>query len=95
VPVVTSVGAGRPGMAETPLGGFLFFHLAEALRFGDAQTEVAPRQSAFVASPEKALLDLVHLTPGADDEDFLRELPANFPVFRAAGETPNPVGLKP
>jgi len=80
VPVVTSVGAGRPGMAETPLGGFLFCHLAEALRFGYAQTEVAPRQSAFVASPEKALLDLVHLTPGADDEDFLRELRLQNPA---------------
>ncbi|PIX48989.1 MAG: hypothetical protein COZ57_04435, partial [Armatimonadetes bacterium CG_4_8_14_3_um_filter_66_20] len=32
------------------------------------------RQFAFVASPEKALLDLVHLTPGADSPDYLREL---------------------
>jgi hypothetical protein len=80
VPVVTSVGAGRPGMAETPLGRFQFCHLAEALRFGYAKIEVAPRQSAFVASPEKALLDLVHLTPGADDEDFLRELRLQNPA---------------
>jgi hypothetical protein len=36
--------------------------------------EVAPRQFAFVASPEKALLDLVYLTPGADSSDYLREL---------------------
>jgi len=27
-----------------------------------------------VASPEKALLDLIHLTPGADSENYLREL---------------------
>ncbi|MEI6607483.1 MAG: hypothetical protein WCP35_19405 [Verrucomicrobiota bacterium] len=80
VPVVTSVGAGRPGMAETPLGGFRFFHLAEALRFGYSNIEVAARQFAFVASPEKALLDLVHLTPGADDEDFLRELRLQNPA---------------
>jgi glutamate N-acetyltransferase/amino-acid N-acetyltransferase len=31
-----------------------------------AKVEVAPRQLAFVASPEKALLDLVHLTAGGD-----------------------------
>jgi hypothetical protein len=80
VPVVTSVGAGRPGMSETPLGVFRFCHLAEDLRFGYAKIEVASRQSAFVASPEKALLDLVHLTPGADDEDFLRELRLQNPA---------------
>lgn len=31
-------------------------------------------QNAFVASPEKALLDLVYLQPGADDESYLSEL---------------------
>ncbi|MEI8189651.1 MAG: hypothetical protein WCI75_08035 [candidate division NC10 bacterium] len=74
VPVVTSVGPGRPEMVRNPLGAFQFTHLAEALRFGYAQVEVAPRQVAFVASPEKALLDLVHLTPGADSPEYLREL---------------------
>ena len=35
---------------------------------------VAPRQFAFVAHPEKAFLDLIHLTSGADSEKYLREL---------------------
>ncbi len=74
VPVVTSVGAGRSGTVKTPIGTFQFCYLTEALRFGYVKTEVAHRQFAFIASPEKALLDLVHLTPGADDADFLREL---------------------
>ncbi|MFA7173699.1 MAG: hypothetical protein WC340_09830 [Kiritimatiellia bacterium] len=74
VPVVTSVGPGRPEAASTPLGAFQYRYLAEKLRFGYAKVEVAPRQFAFVASPEKALLDLVHLTPSADSEHFLREL---------------------
>jgi predicted transcriptional regulator of viral defense system len=74
VPVVTSVGPGRPEMVRNPLGGFQFTHLAEALLFGYAQVEVTPRQVAFVASPEKALLDLIHLTPGADSPEYLREL---------------------
>jgi predicted transcriptional regulator of viral defense system len=74
VPVVTSVGPGRPETVRTPLGPFQFTHLAAGLRFGYAQVEVAPRQVAFVASPEKALLDLIHLTPGADSPEYLREL---------------------
>ncbi len=35
---------------------------------------MAPNQLAFVAVAEKALLDLVYLTPGADTESYLREL---------------------
>lgn len=80
VPIVTSVGAGRPEMAPTPLGVFQYHHLAQKLRFGYTKTEVAPRQYAFVASPEKALLDLVHLTPGGDAEGFLRELRLQNPA---------------
>jgi predicted transcriptional regulator of viral defense system len=74
VPVVTSVGPGRPQTVRNPLGAFQFTHLAEALLFGYTQVEVAPRQVAFVASPEKALLDLIHLTPGADSTEYLGEL---------------------
>lgn len=82
-PVVTSVGAGRPATARTRLGPFQFFHLTDALRFGYARIEVASRQFAFVASAEKALLDLVHLTPGADSRDYLRELRLQNPsAFR-------------
>ncbi len=83
VPVVTSVGQGRPATAKTPLGIFQMQHLAESLRFGFARVEVAPRQFAFVAAPEKALLDLVHLTPSGDCEAFIRELRLQNPaVFR-------------
>lgn len=81
VPVVTSVGAGRPGLASTPLGMFQHHFLAEKLRFGYAKTEVAAHQFAFVASPEKAVLDLVHLTPGADSEAYLRELRLQNPAL--------------
>ncbi len=42
--------------------------------FGYSLTEVAPRQLAFVAAAEKALLDLVYLTPGASSPDYLLEL---------------------
>jgi predicted transcriptional regulator of viral defense system len=79
VPVVTSVGPGRPETVRNPLGAFQFNHIAERLWFGYVRLEVAPRQFAFVARPEKALLDLVHLTPGADAADYLRELRLQAP----------------
>lgn len=82
VPVVTSVGPGRPETIHTPLGSFLFSHLSERMRFGYSRTEVAPRQFAFIASPEKALLDLIYLTPGADSPEYLAELRLqNLPVI--------------
>lgn len=74
VPVTTSAGPGRPGRIATPLGAYQFSHVADDLLFGYAAVEVAGGQTAFVARPEKALLDLVHLTPGGDDPAFLREL---------------------
>jgi predicted transcriptional regulator of viral defense system len=74
VPVVTSVSSGRPETVNNSLGAFQFNHLTSSLLFGYSRIEVAARQFAFVASPEKALLDLIHLTPGADSESYLHEL---------------------
>jgi len=74
VPVVTSVGPVRPETVRNPLGTFQFKRVAKNLLFGYSRIEVAPRQFAFVASAEKALLDLVYLTPGADSPEYLREL---------------------
>jgi len=74
VPVVTSVGPGRPETIRNPLGAFQFNHLAKQFLFGYSQIEVAPKQLAFVASPGKALLDLIYLTAGADCEKYLRQL---------------------
>ena len=42
--------------------------------FGYQLTDVGDRQRAFIASPEKALLDLIYLDAGADSIDYLREL---------------------
>ena len=74
VPVTTSAGPGRPGRVVTPLGTYQFSHVADDLLFGYTAVEASAGQTAFVARPEKALLDLVHLTPGGDDPAFLREL---------------------
>jgi predicted transcriptional regulator of viral defense system len=74
VPVVTAVTTGRPETVRTAFGSFLFRHLHPHLFWGYRQTEFDRNQAAFVARPEKALLDLIHLTPGADDPAYLGEL---------------------
>lgn len=74
VPVTTSITTGRPGYRETPLGTFDFHHIQIGFFYGYQLVDVDERQSAFVASPEKALMDLLYLQPGADSLDYLREL---------------------
>ena len=77
VPVTLSVTAGRPERLDTPLGIFEFRHVKPELLCGYRMTELSqmpPNQQALVATPEKALLDLVYLQPGGDAPDYLREL---------------------
>ncbi len=71
---VTSVTTARPAHWRTPLGAYLFRRLQPALFFGYRAQLVAEGQRAFVAEPEKALLDLVYLHPGGDQEAYLRAL---------------------
>jgi len=74
VPSVTSVTTGRPETLSTPLGYFIFRHIKTAL-FSDYKVlDLGNAQSAFIAGPEKALLDLLYLTPGSDDRSYIREL---------------------
>ncbi len=74
VPVVTSVTTGRPEQLRTELGGFTFRHIKKAVFKGFQKIEVATGQFAFIASPEKALADLLYLTPGSEKEAYLVEL---------------------
>jgi hypothetical protein len=74
VPVTTSVTTGRPGRWDTPLGAFDFRHVQSELFQGYRRIEVAKDQEAFVATPEKALLDLIYLEPGSEDPAYLAEL---------------------
>jgi len=71
VPRTWSVTTAHPAQWD---GGFHFQHLAPHLFFGYQRVNLPQQQSAFVASPEKALLDLAHLTPNADDMAYLRQL---------------------
>lgn len=70
----TSITSSRPVLHRTPLGDFDYRHVSGSLFWGYHNTEVAPGVNAFVAIPEKALLDLIYLRPHGDDPAFLREL---------------------
>ena len=88
---VTSCGPGRPRIRETPLGRFSFRYLKPQLRGGYRLIDLGGGQRAFVASPEKAFLDLVHLQPGGDDPariDGLRLTSTRFPCGDWYGSRP-------
>lgn len=74
VAVVTSVTTGRPGKWQNPYGHFSYQHIQPALFFGFEYRQVNQTQWAYMATPEKALLDLIYLTPNADDGRYLRAL---------------------
>jgi predicted transcriptional regulator of viral defense system len=77
VHVTASVTAGRPERLETPLGIFEFRHIKPEYLHGYTMAKLEgskPDQQALVATPEKALLDLIYLQPGGDKPNYLTEL---------------------
>jgi len=74
VPVTISFSTTRPTSWETLVGIFQYHHIKKDLFFGYQYLQLDERQSAYVATPEKALLDLVYLTPKAATPEYLREL---------------------
>jgi hypothetical protein len=74
VPSVTSVTTGRPEILNTSVGSFIFKHIKKALFSGYEAVDLGGGNSAFVARPEKALLDLLYLTPRSESFDYLREM---------------------
>lgn len=71
VPVTTSVTTGRTGRFKTALGDQVFHHLKADMFWGYELTPLADGQQAFVATPEKALLDLVHERSGGDAPELI------------------------
>ena len=74
VPVTTSITTGRPEEVETPLGRFQFRHVAPRLFYGFNEIEISRNQWVLLATPQKAIVDLLYLTPNSDDVEYLREL---------------------
>jgi predicted transcriptional regulator of viral defense system len=73
VNITVSVTTGRPERLETPLGIFEFRHIKSELLFGYEMTDLEG-QNALVATPEKALLDLVYLQSSGESPNYLHEL---------------------
>ena len=71
---MTSVTTSRPGYRETPLGHFEYHHIKPECFYGFDVVDVEEKQTALVANPEKALLDLVFLQPGSDSREYLESL---------------------
>jgi hypothetical protein len=74
VPVITSVTTGRPQHRENPFGSFEYHHCPPERLTGYRALKLGGGQEALVATPAKALADLVHLVPGADSSAYLSEL---------------------
>jgi predicted transcriptional regulator of viral defense system len=71
---VTSVTTGRPAQVETPLGRYTFRHVKTSRFYGYRRLDVGGGQRAFVARPEKALLDQIYLQPEGETLSYLRGL---------------------
>lgn len=74
VAVMTNVTTNRPQKLENHFGRFFYRHIKSSFFFGFEFKKVTKTQHAFVATPEKALLDLIYLTPFGESEDYIREL---------------------
>jgi len=74
VPATTSITTGRPEELPTPFGRMIFKHVSQGRFFGFRETDLNRDQSALLASPSKAVVDLLYLTPRSDDEAYLSEL---------------------
>ncbi len=70
----TSVTSKRPQRIETAMGNFDYRHIQTRYLSGYEMIDVGEGQSALVAVPEKALLDLIYLNPGSESLNYLREL---------------------
>ena len=75
VPNVTSVTSRkRTGAYATPMGNFTYHSIQMAWFTGFRLHEVTNTQKVFLARPEKALLDLIYLTPNGEEPAFLDTL---------------------
>jgi predicted transcriptional regulator of viral defense system len=74
VAVVTSVTTQRPGKFENQFGRFSYRHINPALLYGIDYRLLVDDEYAYVATPEKALLDLIYLRPQGDSDAYIESL---------------------
>ena len=74
--VIRCATSGRPRERHTPFGDYDYRHLGPQIYAGFETHEVAQGQTADIATPEKALLDLIYLQPGGVNARYLSNLPS-------------------
>ncbi len=74
VTMVTSVTTGRPREYENEFGRFYYRHTQPGYFFGVEYRFMVGRQYAYIAYPEKALLDLIYLRKNGDAPDYIHSL---------------------
>jgi predicted transcriptional regulator of viral defense system len=74
VAVVTSVTTQRPAKFENQFGRFSYRHINPALFYGIDYRLLTGDEYAYVAAPEKALLDLIYLRPQGDSNAYIESL---------------------
>lgn len=74
VAVITSVTTQRPAEYENKFGRFAYRHIQPSLFFGIAYRLLVHDEYAYVATPEKALLDLIYFRPGGDSRAYIESL---------------------
>jgi predicted transcriptional regulator of viral defense system len=74
VPVTTSITTGRAGLRANPLGNYLYRHVKRSMFWGYESRDLPTGGRAFVAVPEKALVDLLYLHPEPDHPGYVEEL---------------------
>lgn len=74
VATVTSVTTQRPGKYENRFGRFSYRHINSSLFFGIEYRSLGSDEYAYVATPEKALLDLIHYRPQGDSLAYIESL---------------------
>lgn len=74
VAVVTSVTTQRPGKFANKYGRFTYRHIHPNLFFGIDYRHLVDGEYAYIATPEKALLDLIYLQPQGDSVAYINSL---------------------
>jgi len=74
VAIVTSITTGRPQSYENTFGRFRYRHIHPRYFFGMEYRLILGKQYAYIAYPEKALLDLIYLRKGGDSPEFIHSL---------------------
>lgn len=74
VAAVTSITTVRPQTITTPIGRFEYRHAHPRLFWGYETRDPLGKMPLQMALPEKALLDLIYLTPGKIAREFFESL---------------------